>query len=57
MRTLVDDEDDAPAGSSTKQGGAVQQPAWMRVLLTNSTNWLESMPKVSLALRRPTYCY
>lgn len=46
MRTIGDDEDDAPASGATKQGSSTQQPAWMKSLLQQCQLWLRSLPEV-----------
>jgi dynein heavy chain 1, cytosolic len=46
MRTLEDDDDEVSAKGDHLTGTA-QQPAWMRVLLSNCNEWLSVLPSVS----------
>ena len=45
MRTLEDDDDDTGA-KGAHSTGTTQQPAWMRLLLSNCNEWLAMLPSV-----------
>lgn len=45
MRTLEDDDDEVGA-KGTDATGTTQQPAWMRILLSNCNEWLAVLPSV-----------
>lgn len=48
MRSLADD--DETVAVDLKKGSALAQPAWMRALKQSCLEWLQVLPKVSLAV-------
>lgn len=51
LRTLEDDEEVGAKGDSST--GTAQQPAWMRVLLSNCNEWLSALPSVRCLVLLP----